>query len=216
MTLTKTKLVIGAIILLAVGFAAGVIGSKNSNVVGAIVPQNAIYAIWGFMNGVTAGSTNQFQVDGSGNLTTSGTIDASGAITITGAFNPDSIGSGVATQTGAATTSVSASTICSNGIIQYAPSVASASATLPTAVALQSDCLGNVGSYRDVLWENTSVAASTTLFAAGASTTIEYVSSTGANGALSGADGAILRLYSSSLSTGSASMVKIKVIPFND
>lgn len=161
--------------------------------------------------------TDGYLVDASTVINGSGDWTGSGNMTVTGSFIPDAIGSGVNIQTaGTATTTVTAANVCDNSIIEWAPINAVSTSTLPGAVALQADCLDIRGSYRDILWENTSLAASTTAFTAGASTTIEFASSTISVVPLSGADGAIIRFYNSTSTTSNSAMIKIKIIPFQD
>ncbi len=154
-------------------------------------------------------------INGSGVIT--GVITSANTVTLTGKFNPDSIKSGVSIGSAVPTSTISAANICDKGIIEVSPTVANASTTLDTAVNLQADCLGNVGSYTDVLLENTSNAASTTIIAAGASSTLEFAaSSTIAGATLAGGDGAILRFYSSTSTTSNSAMIKVKIIHFDD
>lgn len=218
--ITKLALafVAGAIVVV-VGFV--LVGNQSGEVFGATVgvtryPNSGIVARC--LNITTSAGTATACTDGSATFT--GATSITGASTVTGSFTIDAIGSGVLIASGTtatnSTTSLTAANICDNNIIQWTPTVANASATLPDGVPLQADCLDTQGSYRDILFENTGGVGSTTLFAVGASTTIEYVSSTGANGAISGGDGTLLRFYNSTTTTGASSMVKIKVIPFND
>lgn len=216
--------IVAALVASLITVGVLVIGTKlvgNQSADGQSLEQmlGAAVGITRFPNsGIAARCLNITTSAGTATACTDGTVTLTGVNTVTGAFVVDAIGSSVNIQTaGTATTTVTAAEICDNTLIEWAPRAAVSTATLPTAAALQADCLDVQGSYRDVLWENTGGAASTTAFSAGASSTIEYASSTGANGPLSGADGAIIR-FQNSTTTGStnSNMVKIKIIPFND
>lgn len=104
-----------------------------------------------------------------------GVINTTGTVTLSGTFNPNSIGSGYLALSGNATTAITATQLCANSLVDFAATVSNASATLPTAAALQGACLNTFGGWRQLTLRNTGVATTTVKLAAGdASTTIKY------------------------------------------
>lgn len=134
------------------------------------------------------GDTNITNLVASGYATISGAITGSGATllssttTLTGTnriTQPVEVGTKTILAGGIATTTVTAAQICANSYFEWAPSVANATATLPTAAALSAACLTTTGDRLPyIVWKNTSASASSTIFAAGASTTIAYANAT--------------------------------------
>ncbi|KKL55489.1 hypothetical protein LCGC14_2254890 [marine sediment metagenome] len=163
--------------------------------------------------------TSKFVIDGSGNITTlSGTVAVSGDITATGAFIPDSIGSGVFTisygGSGDTTSTLSTANVCDNTLANWLVTNIS-STTLPDAKPLQDDCLGTSGSYRDFLVRNTGVATATMNFIPGASSTIQFASSTG-NAIVAGGSAIVLRFYNVTTTESNSEMIEIQAFePFN-
>ena len=76
------------------------------------------------------------------------------------------------TLTSGATVSITAAQACDGNVLSFAPSVATASATLPTSSAWVGDCLGTNGDSVEFLLRNTSSTSLFTLLAADASTTM--------------------------------------------
>lgn len=136
-----------------------------------------------------AGVTNFDIVDAALGFRVNGTtvINSSGNIVATGSGNRitglTDVGSKIVLTGGVATTSLSAAQLCTGSYVEWSPSVANATATLPTQAALNAACLTTNGDQAlSLVWKNTSNAASTTLFAAGASTTIVYANATTTTG----------------------------------
>jgi hypothetical protein len=148
-----------------------------------------------------------------GPINTSQSVTLSGANVVTGSFTVDAIGSGMLTL--AATTTaqtLTAAQVCDNAVVDWPTTTSTGSLTLPTAVALQADCLDTVGSYRDVVFRNTdSVATSSYSFTAGASSTIKsnFATSSQSTNAVDSAQGAILRFVYGTSTTSNATMVQI-------
>lgn len=110
------------------------------------------------------------------------------------------------------TTSVTAANVCGSSIIQWAPTGALATATLPTAAALEATtCFNQAGNRHQISWRNTANAASSTVFSAGASTTILYAS--GTLNYLPGAATALLD-FQVATTTANATMVEIHATVF--
>lgn len=135
-----------------------------------------------FQNGLRTGLNTLYQVlDGSGGV-------AAQTLTVvnTGTFRGGLTDTGTKSiLTAGATTSISGVNVCSGKYFEFAPTVANATATLPTQAVLNAACLTTTGDEQSIYLKNTSVTASTTLLAAGASTTIVYMnaSTTVSNGA---------------------------------
>lgn len=123
-----------------------------------------------FQQGFFAGTGQQFEI------TNTGTASTTGNWTVGGFLKYDRLqhGSRLVLDNALSTTTITAAQLCNMGVVAWTPGVAVASATLPSAASLIADCLPEVGSFFDVTWRNTAVAASTTAFTAGASTTLSY------------------------------------------
>jgi len=134
-------------------------------------------------------------------------------LTVTGPLVVDAVGQTKLTPTTGATVSLTAAQICDNSLIYWVPTAAQSTTTLPTAVALEADCLDVNGSSRTVYWQSGGANASTTRFTAGASTTIEYASS---GQAIDGGDGISMTFINYSASLTEAGMVLVKIVSFND
>src|SRR3990167_4458136 len=78
----------------------------------------------------------------------------------------------IVTRTAGATTTISAANVCDANIVQWAPLVALASTTLPTAVDVIADCLTTNGDTITFLFRNTTSTSLTSVLAADASTTL--------------------------------------------
>lgn len=109
-------------------------------------------------------------------------------------------GGGITTISQASTTTLTAKQVCENDIIVFAASAqyGTASTTLPTAANMTSQCLQSNGDYKDIIFYNSSVAASTTAFVANTGNTIYYP--TGGNTVIAGLNLAHMRFtrYSAS------------------
>lgn len=151
----------------------------------------------------------------SGAISSSNTATLSGTVSLTGTNRftaPVSVGTKTILTGGNSTTTITAAQACANNYFEYAPSVANASATLPTQATLNATCLTTTGDrIGPILWKNTSNAASTTLFAAGASTTIIYANASTTTGAaptaLAGGKYARLMFLNTSSSDATAGVV---------
>lgn len=195
----------------------GLIGGSADNVLGAVGLNR--YPNSGFAVRSLDISTSPSSVTSltDGAFSVSGASTLAGTVTITGNTAIDSFKSGVNSQSGSATTTaLTAATLCDYGIDEWTPSVANATATLPDAVPLQADCIDARGSSNFIWFENLSNAASTTLFVAGASTTIEYVASSTVDRVVAGGDGAKIEFINSTSTTSNSAMVKYKIHIFED
>ena len=124
---------------------------------------------------------------------------------------------GVLDSTAVTSTTYTAKQICDYSVINRPVTDLTATSTLPTAATLQTVgmCLEDVGSYKDVLFRNTGTATTTIVFTAGASTTIDYASSTNVS-AIPGGGSMLLRFYSLTKTAGT-NMVEIQAFtPFAD
>lgn len=110
-------------------------------------------------------------------------------------------GGGIVTIANATTTTLTATQVCGNDIIAFAAnaSVGVASTTFPTAATVINRCLAQNGDYKDVIFFNSSEAASTTVFVANTGNTIYYP--TGGNTVIEGLNIAHLRFTRYSTST---------------
>ncbi len=200
---------IALVIGLVVGYAAhGGISAGGINVEKEV-----------FVNGIWANSPAEQIVDNEarwiGEILTgsSATSSFAGPTIMTGSFTPDAIGSGALTLTATTTAqTLTAAQVCDNAVIDWPTTTSTGALTLPTAVALQADCLDTVGSYRDVVFRNTnSVATSSYSFTAGASSTIKanYATSSQSTNAVDSTQGAILRFVYGTSTTSNATMVQI-------
>ena len=116
-----------------------------------------------FNQGLIAGTTDQLTIGNDGSITTSGTVTLSGE---TRAPLVE-LGSLVTPTTGS-TTTLTAAQVCNSNVIEWEPTVANSSTTLPTSATLISDCLTADGDSIQFLFRNISAtAASTTVVVAG-------------------------------------------------
>lgn len=155
-----------------------------------------------------------------GTSTLSGTVNASGNVNFTGDESRVSslvFGSGTATPTAGATTTLTAAQLCDNGLISWTAQGANSSATVPTAATLVADCLTAAGNSRDILVVNVG-ATSTFNFVASTGTTLYYPyvesgATTTYATAISSSTPALLRLTvtlaSSTDSTVAAQVIKL-------
>lgn len=208
------KNILGAIALLVVGFILGVLGMRqlqSNNALGAVS-----YDVQKFVGDIYNG-INDTKIFSGGFFV--GPVNTSATSTFSGFTYIKSLipATGVTTITPGATTTITAAQICSGGgTIQWAPSVANASATLPTADSLRQSCLSTTGNRIDVRFRNTSTTSSYILVA-GSGTTIYHVAevatSTAQNNSISSSTPAMvtfqLTLASSTDSTASADVVKL-------
>src|SRR3990167_4691262 len=95
----------------------------------------------------------------------------------------------------AATVTVTAAQVCDSSIIEWPAGQANASSTFPAAADLIANCLPSQGEYKDLLWRNTgAMAVSSTIFVAGASTSIQYATSVAPLApSIAGGDSALIR-----------------------
>lgn len=196
--------ILAAVLILGGIFAAGHKGVGSLGGAQLVENSNPI-----FTNGLRGGgvSTAIVQVVNSagqwvGQLSTALSATFTGTTRV---LSPIETGSKIILTGGVATTSVTASQICGASYIEWSPSVANATATLPTAASLTSACLTTTGDRLPyIVWKNTAATASTTLFAAGASTTVVYANASttlgGVPSSLAGGSYASLRFFSSSSS----------------
>ena len=159
----------GGLAALLVVVVAGLVGSQSANPLGGTrLP-----------NGISADSTNPSagQVRGT-TLTITG--NATGATAdYSGEVEAALVEEGtIVTRTAGATTTISAANVCDANIVQWAPSVATASTTLPTAADVNGDCLTTNGDTITFLFRNTTSTSLTSVLAADASTTLVGSAST--------------------------------------
>jgi hypothetical protein len=175
-----------------------------------------------FSNGLRGGGIQSAVIqviDATGNLV--GVVNTALSATFTGTTRikqPVETGSKTILTGAVATTSVTAAQICAGSYFEWSPSVANATATLPSASALGAACLTTTGDRLPyIVWKNTSVSASSTIFAAGASTTLAYVNASttagGSPGTLLGGKYASLRFLVTS-STDPTSGVTVLISQF--
>lgn len=124
-------------------------------------------------------------------------------------FDTNSIGGlkGVLDSTATTSVTYTAAQILDYSIINRPTTANPATSTLPSASALQDAGL-RVGAYKDVLFRNTGNATTTIVFTAGASTTLQYASSSSAT--IPGGDAAILRFYFLTKTSGT-NMVEVQM-----
>lgn len=141
--MTKTKIVLGAIAILVVGFVLGVLGTRNTqNGLLAGVDydvKNFVGDVYQGLNGVLMMRNGQFV--GPINSNNSSTISATTTLSAETYVNKLVLGTGITTLTPAATTTLTAAQACGGSVLSLAPTVANATMTLPTAQTLQSTCL---------------------------------------------------------------------------
>ena len=95
-------------------------------------------------------------------------------------------------------TTITAKQVCDNGALSFASKTSSSSTTLPTAAALNSNCLMKDGDTKYVTFYNRGIAASTTAFAAGTGMTLYSPEVTGANGMIAGLNTVLLKFWRAS------------------
>lgn len=204
--LIKTVLLQAAVsaVVSAIVFTVGLglVGSQSAQDLGAAIgttrfPNSGIVAQ--YFNASSTSATSNF----------AGAVSIAGLFSITGDTHTGSLvqGGSIATLTGTSTQSVSAANVCDNSVVQWAPTVTEATATLPTAIALAADCMTSNGDFKDILFLNTSSTATTTVVVANASTTL-LGPSTGDDILVAGAD-AIVRFVRTSATTMTVNIQKI-------
>lgn len=215
MNTTRKYLIFGLVAVVVIGLASGYAGVRTGlQSVDTRAGSTNNNRIFSFDEGIAVDNT--LVIDGNGSLI--GAASSSVTSTFTGATYITSaiFGNAVTTVTPAATTTISAAQICTGGgTINWAPSVANATATLPTAQALQSACLTNVGSVITVQVRNTSTTSSFNVVAGTGETIFhvkEVATSTAANNLVSSSTPMQIRLRltlaSSSDSTAAAETVQ--------
>ena len=157
-----------------------------------------------------------------GNLSVTGTSALTGAATLSGGVIADKLRfgtSGIKTISGSATTtSISAADVCDYSGLNWTPTIASATATLPTAAALIADCLPTWGDTKDLYFRNLSTdTATSTLLVAGASTTVAYINASSTTNTILqriyGTETALLKFLVAT-TTANSNMVEVNVITF--
>ena len=164
--MNKDKYIVG-LIGLAVGILIGALVFHGSATKLGTQVQNETF---NFTGGINVGTTNQFAVDGSGNLTASGSLSQ-----LTGFVMNGSVSALSPTGTTTART-LTAAEVCASTLITMTPAAGTATITFPaTSTALFATCLPSIGSTK--LLNYTSISTST-IIAAGAGGTLGYDSST--------------------------------------
>jgi|SRR3990167_1932941 len=152
----------GGLAALLVVAVAGLVGNQSANPLGSRFP-----------NGISVDSTQSVagQIRGT-TLTVTGAATGAAA-DYSGEVEAALVEEGtIVTRTAGATTTISAANVCDANIVQWAPLVALASTTLPTAVDVIADCLTTNGDTITFLFRNTTSTSLTSVLAADASTTL--------------------------------------------
>jgi len=204
-TLTYTLAVLAAVGVFALGFTAGVKNArdvlKEDSQAGAGVRYDASKLVGDVYNGVS-----ETKMMSGGYFV--GPINTSNDVTMTGTLLLDSIGQGPL-EISATTTpqTLTAAQICTYNSVNWPASTSTGSITLPSASALQADCLDE--GYRDVVFMNNSASATSSYsITAGASTTLVFASGT-ANAAVLSGDAVSLRFL---FATASADPTMIRIL----
>ena len=177
-TLKTVLISVGATVVVML-LAFWLIGNQSADTFGASIginryPNSGIAARAGYFGSTIPSSLTDGSFSADGTVTLSGTNTLTGTNRITRATN---VGTRLVL-TSAATTSISGAQVVANGYVEFFPTVANASATLPTQAALVTAGLNTAGDSIELVWRNSaSNATATTIFAAGASTTLQYANS---------------------------------------
>jgi len=195
--------------------------NNSTKVLGLVLVISLLSLCLGVVNFVTVSSIKVDSLGGStsDNWNVAQALTVTGSSTLTGTTFAKSLvtGSGMTTVTPAPTTTITAAQICAGGgVINWAPSVANATATLPTTASLQSNCLPTAGNSIVVRFRNTSTTSNFNLVA-GTGMTIfhihEVATSTAQSNLVSSSSPALVRitltLASSTDSTASTDVVRM-------
>lgn len=175
---------VGAILAVVIGFL--LVGNQQSaDILGASgitrMPNSGM-AMKFLVLSATPGTATAV---GDGILTASGLGTFTGGLTATGGFTTDRILFGstgkttVPTSTATSTLTLTAAQVCDNALIEWTPSLAASTSTLPTATALVADCLTSNGMEKTLRLKNLGDTASTTFILGRLSTGISlYAAST--------------------------------------
>jgi|TARA_R100001530_G_scaffold1410_1_gene2547 hypothetical protein len=126
-----------------------------------------------FVQGLFVGTTRQLNIDNTGAFVGQLTVDR---LRFAGG------NTALATQTGASST-LAASEACGLSIATWTPTDGGTAITLPSYAAMQADCIPAVGDQRILFLHNAGLASTTiTTWTAGASSTVDHVSSSTLSG----------------------------------
>jgi len=101
----------------------------------------------------------------SGNVTMTGSFSSTGAVTV-GQFTT---GGTAEAQTSVVTSTLAASSLCTDSFLSVTPATGTPTLTLPSTTTLFASCLGTVGQYRDIVVQSKTTS---TIWAAGSGGTI--------------------------------------------
>lgn len=90
-------------------------------------------------------------------------------------------GGGIVIKTAGTSTTWTAKDVCDYSVIKWTPTVPSSSTTLPTSASLISTCLAKDGDFKDIVYWNGGLAATTTFFTKGTGMTIYIPEADGAD-----------------------------------
>jgi len=180
------KIIIGAIVVFAIGFAIGGLGDKELGRV------NYNWMV-SFDEGIAV--DNVEIIDGSGNMT------------LTGETNMDTlVQGGDILAISSTNTSITAAQVCNSSVINWTvPGAVTtvATTTFPGAAAMNADCLTANGDTKTFLFRNVSEAASTTQFVVASTTsdTLLMPEATGADTVVEGQASAIVTFLRTAATT---------------
>lgn len=154
-------------------------------------------------DGYSVDSTSIIDASGLFTGTFIGTASSSIPVTLSGTSTIGAITtSGSSSLSGTSTVTLTATQICQSSVLLYEPEDAAASATMPSANTLFTDCLSDDGTSKQVLLLNTAEIASSTFVIAGASTTLVNATSTAERNKVPGFTGAILTFIRENSTSG--------------
>ncbi len=167
--MNKTEKILGMGVLIAIVIALAAFSHSSNSAkapLGAVAPTDITatnYTELTASNGLAVGTSQQFQVDSSGIITTSGALTSTGV----SIFSTLTQGGGqLSTSTSNSTETLTAANVATADVINETPNVASLTLSLPASSTLSS-VLTNVGDYRDFFIVNSTTTAGITLTIAG-------------------------------------------------
>jgi hypothetical protein len=128
--------------------------------------------VWQFGNGFYAGTTQQFSVDASGNVTTTGTFAATGAITGSAAATVGVLtqGGGITASSTSASVTLAGTEFTTSNVLDYTVNVGSPTLTLSASTT--SICPATTGQSRELLIRHATTTATSNLVIAGGTGTL--------------------------------------------
>ena len=150
-----------------------------------------------FDEGIAVDGTERISGTGGASVAT-GTF--SNSLTVTGETNIQELiqGGGILTETAGTSTTWSAADICDYSVINWAPGAARSTTTVAQATDIVADCLTEDGDYKDIVYWNTGLTASTSIFAMSTGTTMYIPSATAATSTIAGLNLAEIRFVRAS------------------